>query len=114
MKNWEFHREGLEKYFFVFGMKKDNKMCWCSEMYCNECIFNKKNPPYDCNKAKIEWLYQEHKEPIVLTDDEKTLCKLLGRGWIVRDKNNRLYWYGDKPKQKKLIIIGVYPIALHF
>lgn len=39
------------------------------------------------------WLYQEHKEPIVLTEDEKSLCKLLGRGWIARNEDNRLRWF---------------------
>lgn len=103
MKNWEFHREGLEKYFFVFGMKQDNKMCWCSEMYCNECIFNKKNPLYGCNKTKIEWLYQEHKEPVVLTDDEKALCKLLNKnGYIARDSNNKLFYYPVKPHKNNI------------
>ena len=97
MKNWEFYREGLKKYCFAFGMKKDNQMCWCSEIHCNECIFNKKNSLHDCNAAKVKWLYQEYKEPVVLTEDEKSLCKLFGRGWIVRDKDDCLHWHERKP-----------------
>ena len=35
-----------------------------------------------------------------MTDDEKALCKLLGRGWIGRDKDDTLYWYENKSKEK--------------
>lgn len=99
MKNWEFYEKELKEHNIVFAMR-DNQICWCSEISCNECMFHM-NHPRDCNKAKTEWLYQEHKEPIVLTEDEKALCKLLdNRGWITRDKNNTLWWYEDKPKQR--------------
>lgn len=46
-----------------------------------------------CDAARLKWLHQEYKEPVVLTDDEKALCKLFGRGWIARDENGNLYWY---------------------
>lgn len=91
MKNWEFYEKELKEHNIVFAMR-DNQICWCSEISCNECMFYM-NYPRDCNKAKTEWLYQEHKEPIVLTEDEKSLCKLLGRGWIARNEDNRLRWF---------------------
>lgn len=105
MKNWEFYEEELKKYSLVFAMK-DNQICWCSEVSCNECVFNfNRDESYvcDCIRNKMEWLYQECKKPIVLTDDEKALCKLLGRGWIARDKNDLLYWYENKPTEKHQI-----------
>lgn len=78
---------------------KDNQICSCASVPCNRCAFNM-DESRTCNVAKVKWLYQEHKEPIVLTDDEKALCKLLGRGWIARDEDGILYWYKNKPKEK--------------
>lgn len=110
----------MKKYHFAFSFK-DNQACWCSEVSCNECMFHM-NHPRDCNKVKMEWLYQEHKEPIVLTEDEKSLCKLLDRGYIVRYKDNRLFWSDIKPikdeydmwnfkdcKEFHNISLGMYP-----
>ena len=98
MKNWEFYEEELKKYGFAFTME-DNQICSCAFVSCDRCMFDM-GEANSCDVPRMKWLYQEYKEPVVLTDDEKSLCKLLGGGWIARDKNNRLYWYGDKPKQK--------------
>lgn len=95
MKNWDFHEEELKKYNFAFGMR-NNQMDWRSKVSCSKCEFNV-NGIESCSGAKLEWLYQDYKEPIVLTDDEKALCKLLGRGWIARDKNGDLYWHFANP-----------------
>lgn len=97
MKNWEFYEEEIKKYGFYFAMV-NNKVSRCSITICSQCAFYT-----ECgrnNKNRMKWLYQEHKEPIVLTDDEKSLCKLLGKGWIARDVNDTLRWYENKPKQK--------------
>ena len=98
MKNWEFYEEELKKYNLIFAMK-DNQICSCASVPCNRCAFNM-DESRTCNVAKVKWLYQEHKEPIVLTDDEKALCKLFDRGWIARDKDDSLYWYENKPGGK--------------
>jgi hypothetical protein len=98
MKNWEFYEKELKEYNLSFAMK-DNKIYSCRELDCPECAFYR--PKCSCNELTMKWLYQEHKEPIVLTDDEKSLCKLLGRGWIARDNDDdNLYWYEIKPKKK--------------
>lgn len=97
MKNWEFYEEEIKKYGFYFAMV-NNKVSRCSITICSQCAFYT-----ECsgnNNNRIKWLYQEYKEPIVLTDDEKALCKLLGRGWIARDKNGKLYWFENKPTNK--------------
>lgn len=99
MKNWDFHEEELKKYGFAFGMR-NNQIDWCSKVSCSKCEFHV-NGIESCSGAKIEWLYQEHKDPVVLTDDEKALCKLLGRGWIARERNGELWWYEAKPVEKK-------------
>lgn len=100
MKNWEFYEEELKKYSLVFAMK-DNQIYSCGSVSCDKCAFGV-NYPRNCMEAKVKWLYQEHKEPVVLTEDEKALCKLFGRGWIVRDKDGNLYWYETKPEKKNL------------
>lgn len=101
MKNWEFYEEEIKKYKLAFAMK-DNQMYNCASTPCEKCIFDM-GESCTCDVAKVKWLYQECKETVVLTDDEKALCKLLGRGWIARDdKNNYLYWYDLKPNKDSL------------
>lgn len=91
MKNWEFYEEQIKNNpaFGVVG----GEIVECIPPNCPKCSI--KN--IRCYDERIKFLYQEHKEPVVLTDDEKTLCKLLGRGWIARDANNTLWWYENKP-----------------
>lgn len=100
MKNWEFYERELRTYGLHFAME-DNQMCSCAFVSCDRCMFSMSESCL-CDATRVKWLYQEYKEPVVLTDDEKELCKLLGRGWIARDKNGDLYWYGIKPKEKSL------------
>lgn len=95
MKNWEFYEKELRTYGLSFAME-DNQMCSCAFTSCDRCMFSM-SESYPCDATRVKWLYQEHKEPIVLTDDEKTLCNLLGRGWIVRDKDDCLHWHERKP-----------------
>nr|DAE34612.1 MAG TPA: hypothetical protein [Caudoviricetes sp.] len=94
MKNWEFYEEQIKKCNFDFGIE-DNEIFACSDKPCSRCYFSSIHDL--CEKSRIKFLYQEHKELVNLTDDEKALCKLLGRGWIARDKNNMLWWYENKP-----------------
>lgn len=98
MKNWEFYEKELRKYKFAFAMR-DNQICCCLDVACDKCAFDP-DITKSCSEAKMKWLYQEHKEPVVLTDDEKSLCKLLGRGWVARDKNGKLYWFENKQTNK--------------
>ena len=100
MKNWEFYEEELKKYGCAFAMI-NNQLVECFGAPCNKCAFDP-DIKKSCSSAKMEWLYQEHKEPVVLTNGEQALCRLLGRGWIARDKDNNLYWYETKPKKKNL------------
>ena len=95
MKNWEFYEKELRKYRFAFAMR-DNQICCCLDVACDKCAFDP-DITKSCSEAKMKWLYQEHKEPVVLTEDEKSLCKLFGRGWIVRDKDDCLHWHERKP-----------------
>lgn len=99
MKNWEFYEDqvrGYEPTEFAFI---DGNFATCSYENCCRCEFRGKSGT--CWEKRINFLYKEHKEPVVLTDDEKALCKLLGRGWIARDKNDTLWWYQDSPPTKQ-------------
>lgn len=94
MKNWEFYEKELKRYNFGFALT-DNKIYSCSEIPCCGCAFDL--VLHTCDEARVKWLYQEYKEPVILTEDEKLLCKLLGRGWIARDKDDCLHWHERKP-----------------
>lgn len=98
MKNWEFYEKELRTYGLSFAME-DNQMCSCAFTSCDRCMFSM-SESYPCDATRVKWLYQEYKEPVILTDDEKALCKLLGRGWIARDKDGTLWWFENKPKEK--------------
>lgn len=89
MKNWEFYEGELRTYGINFAIE-DNQMCSCAFVSCDRCMFSM-SESCPCDATRVKWLYQEYKEPVVLTDDEKALCKLLGRGWIARDKNDYLH-----------------------
>lgn len=92
MKNWEFYERELKEHNLAFALV-NNQIYWCSEVSCNECAFNRdESYVCDCTGNRMEWLYQECKKPIVLTDDEKALCKLLGRGWIAREWEDKEPW----------------------
>lgn len=97
MKNWEFYEDQIRGYEPMEFALIDGHFATCFYGNCCKCEFREKGK--SCWDQRIEFLYQEHKEPIVLTDDEKALCKAFGRGYIARDKNNRLWWYGNKPKE---------------
>lgn len=98
MKNWEFYKEFLRTYGFSFAMV-GNELCSCDAVSCDKCTFDRGEAGL-CDEVKVKFLYQEHKEPIVLTDDEKALCKLLKRGYIARDKDGGLWWYEIKPTKR--------------
>lgn len=100
MKNWEFYEEELKKYGFAFTVK-DNQICSCAFVSCDRCMFDMGESNI-CDVPKIKWLYQEHKEPVILTDDEKKLCELLKDGWIARSENGVLCHYRQKPRKNEL------------
>lgn len=93
MKNWEFYEEQIKKCDYNFGME-NNEIFDCSDKPCRRCYFSSIHDL--CEKSRIKFLYQEH-ETIHLTDDEKTLCRMIGGGWITRDSDGELWWYKKKP-----------------
>lgn len=101
MKNWEKYEEEIKELGLNFAvLKHSNKVVDCaieSPPSCEECLFYAGN--YSCDKEKVNWLYSEYKEPVVLTDDERKLCELLEGGWIARDANGNLYYFRTKPQK---------------
>ena len=72
-------------------------------------------------QAALRYLQYNYNESI-LTKEEKMLCSLIGRGYIVRYKDNRLFWSDTKPvkdeydmwnfkdcKEFHSISLGMYP-----
>ncbi|MEY8366545.1 hypothetical protein AALA22_12980 [Anaerovoracaceae bacterium 41-7] len=38
----------------------------CYKIDCDDCLFSEKNSDiYDCEDARLEWLQQEYKEPVI-------------------------------------------------
>lgn len=67
------------------------------EMGCGRknCVYR------DCDKCELDWLQQEHKEPIKLSDAERVVLENVDKvyKWIVRDDNGQLKIYTQKPKK---------------
>lgn len=105
MKNWEFYEKELKKYNLAFALK-NNQIYGCAKVSCGKCAFNM-GESRTCDAAKVKWLYQEYKKSVILTEDEKSLCKLLGKGWIARDANGCLWWYEFKPRKYLFIWMSV-------
>ena len=73
MKNKEKYSEGILKLFKSQGsVTKDGDVGFCDYTSCGDCIFSNHN----CGeKMRTEWLEQEYKESIVLTEDEKAILR---------------------------------------
>lgn len=94
MKNWEFYEEQVRENPYFAYTKREIRPCGLT--VCSKCdFFDEDND--NCMMRRIEFLYQDYKRTVVLTDDEKALCKLLGSGWIARDLDEKLWWYKKKP-----------------
>lgn len=104
MKNWEKYEEAIKEIGFSFAvLKSSNEVVDCAigrRFSCNECLFVDE-PGYTCEDDRVKWLYSEYKEPVVLTDDERKLCELLGDGWIARDKSGKIFYYNEEPFKNK-------------
>lgn len=96
MKNWEKYEKEISEIGVpnIAVLKNIGEIVGCFDVDCESCLFK---TPLSCNKEKTKWLYSEYHEPVVLTEDERKLCELLGYGWIARDKKGGLFRYEKKP-----------------
>lgn len=78
----------------------NDKPVSCGEIQCTGCLF--KRDEYGCAQGRelFEWLYAEHIEQPKLTKRERAFCEAVQTGWIARDKNGSLFWYGTMPGTK--------------
>lgn len=102
MTNYEHYKSEIDKIVrigrCVAVEEKTRRITSCNQISCSQCRFD--SCGCDCDIAALAWADAEYKEPVVLTDDEKTLCKMIGRGWIARDLDGKLWWYKTKPTKR--------------
>ena len=94
MKNFEHYKDKFMQY------EGKNLECVASEKILGRKCYD------DCRKCRKfikEWLYEEYKEPIKQTEDEKIILRNLHKKYkyIARDKNGSLYLYRQKPCRAK-------------
>lgn len=106
MKNFEkFEKELLEiakTNNYPSVSKKDNKPHKCADMSCNDCLLD--SDTYGCRNMLIQWLYEEHKEPIKLSRLEYELLKYYiehGCQYIARDDGRVPFAYDTKSDKKQ-------------
>lgn len=99
MTNFEYYKEHIKKVMYNFaydGITVRN----CDYLDCEQCKF--KSDDCNCAVKATTWLYQEHTETPKLTHEDVSLLNILADGYIVRDKDKRLYWFGHKPYKEKI------------
>lgn len=101
MTNFEKYKDDLIEIEGEFAVNKNTGEVTRCDSYieCKDCIFFSRN----CAESdKIQWLYEEYKEP-VLSDDELELIKVLGKinekeyEYVVRDKYGIIRLFEIKP-----------------
>ena len=68
--NFEHYKDEISNLDFNFAVI-NGKVVSCEDSPCNECYF--KRNACGCNKIKIKWLYEQHKEKYNLTQFEYDL-----------------------------------------
>lgn len=92
---------------YLFAIKKNDKgnvIRCCSDMNCQDCIFDDEESEYcGYNIPRLKWLFAEYKEPVKLTRFEHDVLKHLIEKtqyrFIVREKSDNIYIYKRKPKK---------------
>lgn len=73
MLNGEKFEKEIERVGFDFAITKNKEIISCDN--CNNCIFDGAKPT--CTHAKIRWLLEEYKDPILNEEEKKILNKLI-------------------------------------
>ena len=61
MLNGEKFKKEIERAGYDFALTKNKEFTSCGK--CSNCIFDKSSPT--CTSAKIKWLLEEYKEPLL-------------------------------------------------
>ena len=97
--NMEHYRSEISeilKYGGCFGLK-DGKIIQCNHISCELCEF--KDFVNGCNAKTIEWMMEEYKPEITLTAREKGFVDVMGYGYVARDEDGCLTWFGGEPSK---------------
>lgn len=84
----------------VIAVTKDNKVVFCRDMNCEQCLFHKEDfYGGHCDDERIRWGESEYVEKPTITSKEKNFLDVLlpSCKYIARDNNNELYIYNEKP-----------------
>lgn len=80
------------------ALRKDNVAFGnCSDIGCENCMFNDKQ---GCNYARMKWLLSEYKEPIKLTRFEYNFLNAFQEKkslYLARDKSGGIFLYLNEP-----------------
>ena len=97
--------KNIEKYYSEFMNKSHiNPNCyWFKVIRGNEYCDGRSCG--QCGEEFLEWLNEEYKEPIKLTEDERVILKNMSVDYryIGRDKNGDLYIYRNKPERDNFV-----------
>lgn len=68
---------------------------WADMCKGRECLYR------DCGKCKADWLKEEHKEKITLSEAERIILENIDKEykWIIRDEDEALRIFEEKPKK---------------
>ncbi|MGO5283076.1 hypothetical protein ACTQZR_01325 [Catenibacterium mitsuokai] len=91
---------------YLFAIKKNDKgnvIRCCSDMNCQDCIFDDEESEYcGYNIPRLKWLFAEYKEPVKLSRLEYEILKWAkkeGYKYIARTSSNSVFVHTNKPNK---------------
>ena len=106
MKNFEVYKDYISKHGTNTMAIKNGEATNCVGIQCSECLFKTVN---ECKKRKGQWLYEEYQKPKVkIPLATKFVLESLDDkwNWIVRDKDNNVICFENKPAKGKIIWVN--------
>lgn len=95
MKNWEYYKDDIKQYGInCFAIKKDGTATECYSIQCKECKFIN-----DCVREKTEFLYEEYKGSIKLSQLEFELLKYFSKKYDYICKEEIVYFENKSNKE---------------
>lgn len=97
------NREWLLKEMQNMSDEELEKVIQSSVILCNDQRSKDKCVGRGCRECKLEWLKQEHKEKIELSEAERVILENIDKkySWIARDEDGELSIYEEKPHKRE-------------
>lgn len=95
--NFEFYKDEIIKWIGI-GSCVGYLLATCKGVPMKEIC--KDRSCKECFEVAATFLQEEHIEQPKLTKRERAFCEAAQTGWIARDKNGSLFWYGTMPGPK--------------